>query len=423
MDCLENGSLATAAGCKDEGDFGFKLIPRFKEEKEPGRLWEIARSTFPTKSINVCEARNEEEFEAWIDEIAQIFAIHGYKMGKEFVIDRIIASLNPHQLDTARDCIIDRDMPIEEFIDKLVRVLYPDSPYIRQCYKTFDDFVERDINKLHSILRKRIEILKRLKTRWNKDPKLSGDMLRLSFQELIGRRKYKRIPSNIREGTIANLSEHIADVFGADESIDSIEVFANRQVSQALVPYYTMRQQRRNDNICVNCRGIGHYANECPSKGETCDNCGRKGHLTSACRTRFEVDAEGRRVLRWNNKPSGIEMKAFVDHTESQRLQAAKATLNKIDRRHQQKLEASRIYRNKKAPPKRPEGSESTARPSPPPKRPSPSAESTAPQGDNSMTDTVNYADVEADCYCHQNKIVDKDVRPKGTSKFVNEDF
>ena len=42
---------------------------------------------------------------------------------------------------------------------------------------------------------------------------------------------------------------------------------------------------------------------------------------------------------------------------------------------------------------------------------------------DSSITDTVSHADVGADCYCHQNKIVDKDVRPKGTSKFVNEDF
>ena len=141
---VQNGLLATAAGYSG-GCLGFTLGERFKEDKESQRLWEIARSTFPSQNIPTCEAKNEEEFETWIDKIAQIFAIHGYKMGREFIIDRIVASLNSYQLDTVRDHIIERDMPVEQFINKIARALYPDSPYIRHCYKTLDDFNYEDM--------------------------------------------------------------------------------------------------------------------------------------------------------------------------------------------------------------------------------------------------------------------------------------
>ena len=121
----EPAQVATAAGstCRY---LDFELLPRFAQGIEDPEVWNFARQTFPSQAIPKCTARDEEEFEKWIEEFAEVVRVHGYKMGDRFLIDRLITALSRTQRASIDKVMRERDLNIEDFIDLLAKALFPE---------------------------------------------------------------------------------------------------------------------------------------------------------------------------------------------------------------------------------------------------------------------------------------------------------
>lgn len=254
-----------------------KFVQRSEQKDLDEQISRITSTPWPP-----FEGANEEQFEAWLDQLAAFLKRKIRDIDPTLLKESIFEALPAVQQAIVRD--VEGHQDPEDYINAIALELYPASRLLNKTMRQLLWFTQEELSDIVYVVTERVQRFGRLVKRHNMDNKYKmgtitayqiGDAIKPLLPPWAAAKL--DLSAKAPQKLLQQLKKIQVDLKA--KRIETNQVWDCEEESEVEV-----------DQVqCHGCLG-DHLRKECPHKDAHCLHCGKKGHLALACRNYVHHD-------------------------------------------------------------------------------------------------------------------------------------